>query len=75
MVPSELIPKAILKIKMVEGLKRMSKKPIIPAVITRGIKHGNLDRIIIRTERNKAIPTIAIKIISINKLSNKFDNK
>src|ERR1700752_1147071 len=70
-VPSEAIPKAMLKIKMVDGLKRMSKKPITPAVITKGIKHGNLDSKMIRIDLNKAIPTMAIKIISMIKLSYK----
>ena len=66
------MPKAILKIKIVVGLNRIPKKPIMPAVITNGIKHGNFDSKIILTDLNKAIPTMAIKIISINKLSNKF---
>ena len=75
MVPSDEIPKAMLKIRMVDGLKRMSKKPIMPAVITSGIRHGSFDKIMILTERNRAMPTMAIKIISITRLSNKFDSR
>ena len=46
------MPKAILKIKIVVGLNRISKKPIIPAVITNGIKHGNFDSKILSTFSN-----------------------
>ena len=75
MVPSDAIPNAMLKIKMVEGLKRIFKNPIIPAVITNGIRQGNLDKIMMLTERNRAIPTMAISIISIKRLSNKLRSK
>ena len=75
MVPSDEIPKAILKIKIVDGLNRIPKNPMIPAVIANGIKQGSFDNMIIRNERNNAIPTIVISKISISKLYSKFSNR
>jgi hypothetical protein len=40
MVSSTEIPKAMLKTKMVEGFRGIPKKPIIPAVIRRGVEFG-----------------------------------
>jgi hypothetical protein len=75
MVPSLAIPKAILKISIVEGLKCIPKKPMIPAVIKRGIRHGIFDKTIIPIDLNKARPISKISTIAIIKLTNKCLNK
>jgi hypothetical protein len=48
---------------------------MMPAVMTKGIKHGILDNTMILTDLNKIIPTNAINSISINKLSNKLSSR
>ena len=74
-VPSDEIPKAILNIKIVDGLNRIPKNPMIPAVIANGIRQGSFDKMIMRNERNNAIPTIVISRISMSKLSKRFSSK
>ena len=77
MVWSEAIPKAILKIRMVEGFRLMPKYPMIPAVIKSGIKLGNNEisnslGLALRKSNNMII---LIKKMAKNKLSRKFFNK
>ena len=47
-MPSDEMPNAMLKIRIVEGLKRMSRKPITPAVIIRGMRHGSLESMMMK---------------------------
>ena len=75
MVPSDEIPNAILKIRIVDGLNRIPIYPIIPAVIISGIIQGSFESKIILKDLNKANPTMVINKISINKLSNKLRSK
>ena len=62
----------MLKIKMVEGLKLIAKKPMIPAVITSGINTGNFDKTMIRTDLNNNNATSVSRMTSMVKLSYKF---
>jgi hypothetical protein len=76
MVPSLDIPKAMEKIKMVLGLSAIPKWPINPAVISKGMRLGNVDMItIFQLLNNKAIKTqikkIAESVLSI-KLTCKY---
>jgi hypothetical protein len=52
MVPSDEIPKAILKIRIVEGFSGI-EYPMIPAVISNGIKL-EMETVIMRNDMNKA---------------------
>ena len=53
MVTSIAIPRAILKIKTVEGFNAIPTQPIRPAVITKGITLGIKEQSKIRTDLNK----------------------
>ena len=46
------MPKAMLKIKIVDGFKAMPVYPIIPAVMSRGMMLGGREIAIIRREGN-----------------------
>src|ERR1035437_8222861 len=66
------MPKAILKTIIVEGLIGIFVKPIIAAVISKGIIFGTIDtKIILNEENNSAINKDIITIAMIT-LSNKL---
>ena len=52
-VPSEAIPNAMLKIKIVDGFSEIFAKPIMPAVISKGTSDGISAIKIIRPERKR----------------------
>ena len=72
MVSSTDIPKAILKIKMVEGFIGIPKNPIRPAVVINGRRFGNKETSTILTEENKIDINDAISIIAKMRLVIKF---
>jgi hypothetical protein len=75
MVSSTEIPKAILNTSNVEGFNGTPKKPMIPPVITRGIKLGIIEiSTILQDLKRRAINT-AIEIIAKAKLENKLFTK
>ena len=53
MVISTAIPNATLKTSTVEGFRGTPAQPIMPAVITRGIRFGIREHNKIRTDLNK----------------------
>ena len=66
-VSSTDIPKAILKINIVEGFKGIPVKPITPAVIINGSKFGiNEIRIILNDLNKKAIKRAISKIARLS---------
>jgi dTDP-glucose pyrophosphorylase len=72
MPPSDAIPNAILNTKIVLGFKGICKKPIIAAVITRGIMLGTNEIITIRNDENKENITKAISNAANSTLSLRF---
>ena len=62
------MPMAILNIKMVDGFSGMPANPIIPAVITNGIRFGSREIRIILIPRNNIHITPAIKNIASARL-------
>ncbi len=64
MVSSTEIPKAILNTRMVEGLMGTPRKPMSPAVMSRGKRFGINDMAIILTFRNIQPIRMAIKKIA-----------
>src|SRR5664280_1663679 len=66
------IPRAILKIRMVEGLMGIPANPIRAAVISCGIRLGTSDIRIILQEVNKKASKIAITTTARSMLSQRF---
>ena len=71
-VSSTEIPKAILKTKMVEGLRGIPENPITPAVIISGNKLGINEMTIILNDRNKYAINIAISKMASDREKIKF---
>ena len=69
MVPSEAIPNAMLNIRIVDGLRGMLKNPIIPAVISKGIRLGKMETAIILNDIKSKNMIMEIKNIASNMLS------
>ena len=68
MALSTEIPNATLKIIIVDGLIVIPRKPIIPAVMIKGIRLEMSDMIIIRAELNSMAIRAEIRIMARTRL-------